>query len=383
MRALAASSTHADTAEATLEVADQLRQQGLSLPFDGAALVFASKHHAASAIELGDALGDLLGPTPFLGWTGASAFCRLSVPEGGPGLVVLAIEGVEAHVRQAPQHGLGSHVGAALVADAPVGRLRLLAAPREELDAASLLGVIDEQDAPLVGAVCVGDGTAPGCAIAPGVSGAPSAALMSLTGCHPLIAIAQGARPLGEERVITRADGVLVQELDGRPALEALLSDLPVPLHARLPELAGSLLAGLPAGGDAWRMRHVTGIDPQVGAVAVAAEVTEGSGLVFALRDGEAARADVEEAIASLEASLDGRTPLATLVFSCEARNEATLGTPLYDVGRADDRLGGVDAPVVGVSGGAELASIGGHAELFSYTAVVVALIDDERGVPS
>lgn len=377
LRAFAVSSTRSDTAEAVLEVGERLRRRDEA--FD-AALVFASAHHASAPLALSEGLRDILGGKPFLGWTGASAFHGLRIPEGTPGLVVLGLSGVDAYVRAARQDTLGSHLAAALCADAPVGRLRLIAAPAESLDAAGLLGALSEQDAPLAGALSVSGPDAIGCALAPDVEEAPSAALMSLSGVLPVTAVAQGARPLGAARAVTRAKGNAVFELGGRPALEALVADLPDSLKRDLPALGGRLLAGLGTeDGDSWRMRHVTGIDPAAGALAIAGEVEEGGPLVFALRDGEAARTDLEERLTSLKEVIADRPPVAVLVFSCAGRNEVSLGTGLYDVGRVDDHLGRGEVPVVGVSGGGEIATLGGGAELFAYTAVVVALLPEER----
>jgi small ligand-binding sensory domain FIST len=379
MRAYAASSKAPQTPDAVLEVAAGLREQGHRAGRgEGAALVFTTAQHAKDAPALCRALEDLLGPLPFLGFVGASAYHGLVLEEGGPGLCVLILEGVPAYVRVTPQTGLGSHVAAALAADAPVGRARLLSLPAEELDAQNLLPGLDEQGAPVAGLVCATPLGQLGTALAPGLGEGPHAGLLSLDRVQVITGLAQGARPLGPSRRVTAAQANIAQRLDGVPALDALLADLPQGLQRDLARLRGALLAGIAEeGGNAFVMRHVVGIDPAAGAVAIAGEIKEGADLVFAMRDPEAARIDLKETLRSLIDALDGRRPLAVLVFNCMARDEAAFGAPLYDVGRVEDLFGGDGVPVVGISGSGEICTAGPRTEVFGYTAVVWALLAD------
>lgn len=379
MRAYATSSTLPRSADAVLDVAEQLRAQTSGRARgDGFALAFSSFHHASDARALSGALSDMLSPLPFVGWVGASAFHGLSLPEGAPGLSVVVVEDAPAYVRAAPQEGLGSHVAALLCADAPPGRARFLSAPPDGLDARGLLGSLDEQRVPTVGAIGLTKSGLATSALASDVGEGPHTALLSADGISLLTGVAQGARSLGASRRVTAAEGGVVHFLDGRPAADALMADLPPPLRHDLAALRGALFAGVaPEGGAAFVLRHIVGLDPTSGALAVSDDVPEGAELVFALRDPEAARADLEETLASLVASLEGRRPLAALVFSGLSRDEESLGVPLYDVGRVDDLLGAETCPVVGVSGAGELATLGSRTELFGYSCVVCVLLAD------
>lgn len=375
-RAIAVSSSAERPDEAVLDVAAQLRERGFSRSeARGAALVFASAHHARDPGALAGALSDMLGPLPYLGWVGASALHGMKLPEGQAGLSVLLLEDVHGYVRSARQEGLGALLAATLAADAPVGRARFVAAAAEGFEPRGFLGSLDEQGVPLAGGLCVSPSGGVASALAPGLE-PPATGLLSLSGCHMLLAVAQGARPLGTTRRVSRAQGNLLHELDGLPAFEALLADLPPALRPQLPRLAGSLFCGLATDdGATFTMRNVVGVDPRAGVVAVAGEPREGSDIVFALRDARAARADLEETLHSLVTTLGDRRPLATVLFTCAARNEGLLGVPLYDVGRVDDLLGG---PVVGVAAGGELCTFGAASHLFSHTAVVAVLLPDE-----
>lgn len=378
MKAYAASSTLARSADAVLDVADQLREQGVGRGHEGFALAFSSFHHARDARALSGALEDMLSPLPFVGWVGASAFHGLALAEQQPGLAVLVVEGAPAYGRSTLQDALGSHVAAMLCADAPPGRARFLAAPPDGLDAPGLLRSLDEQGVPTVGAICLCPGGQATSALAPVASSGAHAALLSVDGVQLVLGVAQGARPLGPSRRVTAAQGSVVQFLDGRPAADALMADLPAHLRSDLAHLRGSLLAGVASSdGAAFVMRHVVGVDPTSGAVAIADEIQDGAELVFSLRDPEAGRADLEETLASLVASLEGQRPLATLVFSGLGRDEPGFGVPLYDVGRADDLLGREGCPVVGISASGELATAGIRTELFGYSCVVCVLLED------
>jgi small ligand-binding sensory domain FIST len=381
MRAVAVSSTKDTPAEALVEIADALRERGVEPRHtDGCALVFSSAHLAGDAGSLSAALSDLLSPMPFVGWVGAWAFDGMRLPEGKPGICVLVLEGVEGYARRVNQVGLGSHVGAALAACAPTGQLRLLSLPSGGLDAKNLLPALDEQAVPIVGSVCSSGSGGNAQALAAGTGESGSAAMLSIAGLRLLVGVSQGTRALGRARQVTSVEGNVVRELDGRPAFQALLEDLPRRYHDRLGRLTGHLFAGLSSeDGQAFVMRNLVGLDPRQGAVAVAGHPKRGAPFIFAARDGRAARTDLEETLHSMWAALEGRRPLAVLVFGAQARDEKLLGTTLYDVGRVEDMLGGDDdVPVVGIASAGELATIGARTQLFRYSSVVAALLPED-----
>jgi small ligand-binding sensory domain FIST len=176
---------------------------------------------------------------------------------------------------------------------------------------------------------------------------------------------------------ITRSDKGIIREIDGRPAMEVLLGDLPEQQRADLTTLRGRLFAGLAAAdGSAFVMRHVLGTDPRTGALAVAGRPQLGAEVMFSMLDGAAARDDLEATLHSLSQTLQGRRPEAVLLFDCAARGEPLMGVPLYDVERTIDVLGhGERVPVVGLMGGGEIARLDTITQVFGYTVVVAALL--------
>src|SRR5689334_13723350 len=108
VRAVAASSSSSLPADAVLEVGVRLRALGFDAhaqPMKAAsssALVFATTHLARDPQALSGALRDLLGPVPFVGFVGASAFHDVRLREKKPALVVLVLEGAAGHSRTVP-----------------------------------------------------------------------------------------------------------------------------------------------------------------------------------------------------------------------------------------------------------------------------------------
>lgn len=369
MSTFAASSLETSPADAVLDVAERLRALGFRAdaprPVGAAALCFVSAELAAQPMALHGALSDLLGPIPFVAFVGASVFHDQRVPEKRPGLVVLVIEGVVAEARHAWKSEHAVETAAPLLADGPFATTRFLAVSAPAPGPVDVLPALDELGGDVVGGVAV----RPQRHLLPGVS------LLSVSGLRAVIAVSQAARHLGPVRTVTAAQHNVIRELDGRPALEMLMTDLPSQLRQSLSKLGGSLFASFSVDDDDTHvLRNVTGIDPNTGAVAVNAQPRVGTEITFSLRDQTTARNDLEEALHALEGGLAGRRPRAFVVFSSQSRDSALFGAPLWDVTRVLSRFG-PDIPVVGSSGGAEVATCGAHAYVFGHAAVIAALL--------
>ena len=217
--------------------------------------------------------------------------------------------------------------------------------------------------------------------------------------------VTQGCQPVGPERVVTAAEGHVVTELDGLPALTCLLQDLGVDLRdprKALPVLRATLVgltdadsALLGRGGQFGpdvRVRHLVGLDPGRQAVAVAARVEPGMRLAFCQRHTEAARRDLvricseireevetaaeEAAAAAHGGALDsaaGRAPGAppapairgAVYISCNGRGGPHFGAPSAELKIVQRALG--DVPLVGFFAAGEIA----RRHLYGYTGVL------------
>ena len=208
--------------------------------------------------------------------------------------------------------------------------------------------------------------------------------------------VTQGSQPLGPTRRITAADGHVVLELDGQPALPLLLQDIGLrdlddPRQA-LPRLRATMVGltdavetddgaravgpavvaaevasptttglktGLATGvaparhrafGADVRVRHLVGLDPGRRAFAVAERVQVGMLLAFCQRDVAAARRDLvricseirdELAPAEGEAPDAGRRILGALYVSCAGRGGPHFGGDSAELKIVQHALGG------------------------------------------
>lgn len=213
--------------------------------------------------------------------------------------------------------------------------------------------------------------------------------------------VTQGCQPVAPQRTVTGADGNLLLELDGRPALDVLLADLGLSLERPQEAMAAlrSTLVGLTEpqhdlvgrtgdfGADVL-VRHIIGLDPRRGGVAVASPVEAGMRLAFCRRNVEAARADLVRICAEIREELEPEelplavaTALATsegmaapsparriagaIYVSCAGRGGPHFGGPSAELQIVRRALG--DVPLVGFFAGGEIA----RSHLYGYTGVL------------
>jgi len=205
-------------------------------------------------------------------------------------------------------------------------------------------------------------------------SGAVGALLGPGVDVEPVVS--QGCRPFGHPLVVTKAEGNVIFELAGRPALERLVSQA----HETLDEEEVRRLesGGLHLGrvidehrerfgrGD-FLVRNVVGADRTSGAIAVGDVVPVGTTVQFHLRDAESADEDLRE-------MLRGRRADAALLFTCNGRGTRLFGAPDHDVAVLTDELGRI--AVAGFFAAGEIGPIGGHNFLHGFTASVALLRD-------
>ncbi len=186
--------------------------------------------------------------------------------------------------------------------------------------------------------------------------------------------VSQGCRPVGDPVAVTRAEGRIVHELAGAPALQHLEA-----LAATLAPAERALLQrGLHLGivvdeqqerfgrGD-FLIRNVLGADRDAGAIAVGDEVPLGAVVQFQARD--AAAADEE-----LRTLLAGRRADGALVFTCNGRGTNLFGLPDHDAGTVAELL---DHPAAaGMFCAGEIGPVGGRSFLHGFTASVALFRD-------
>ncbi len=128
--------------------------------------------------------------------------------------------------------------------------------------------------------------------------------------------VSQGCRPIGRPLAVTRAEGNIIYELAGQPALHRLLQMAKDGMSERDVELINQgLHMGLVIdehkvdfGRGDFLIRNVIGADRANGAIAIGDAVEVGTTVQFHVRDAEAADEDLRELLADRQA--DGGAPV-------------------------------------------------------------------------
>lgn len=181
--------------------------------------------------------------------------------------------------------------------------------------------------------------------------------------------VAQGCKPIGAPMFITRATGSLLYDLDGQSAMLTLEK-----LFAGLDEddrslARSSLFLGIVMHdqqevyehGD-FLIRNIVGVDPEAQAIAVGAELREGSIVQFHLRDAHTSTADLQELLAKHQYG----APAGALMFSCMGRGYDLYNTANHDTTLFHNQMGLV--PMGGFFSNGEIGPVQGQTFLHSYT---------------
>ena len=188
--------------------------------------------------------------------------------------------------------------------------------------------------------------------------------------------VSQGAAPVGPELTITAAEGNVIHELAGRPALRALRDALTELGPAEQTRIAGGVLLGIvvESGKPSYEqgdflVRGLLGGDTETGAIAVGTLVEPGQVVRLHGRDADSADRDLRDALDLRRAALGGAPPAGALVFTCNGRGRGMFGVPDHDASVLAQGLDG--APVAGFFAAGEIGPVGGASHLHSFTATL------------
>jgi small ligand-binding sensory domain FIST len=377
---LSVSTRAADAAgEAAREARDALDGAWVDLAF-----LFLSAEHFAGAEEALAAVERELEPAHLLGCIAQGVVARGHELETGPGAAVWAASLPEAEIETFHSVAFGTDDGVA-VSGVPLlegaDLVTFLVDPFTFPSAGFLAKLNEEEDGvPLVGGLAAGAGEPDtqalfldGEVLTEGAVGAV------LRGVPVRTVVAQGCAPIGRDAVITSAEGNVVFELAGEPALERLKADLAT-LTDDQQRLAaqGGVLAGLVIDenrseylrGD-YLMRGLMGVDEDTGALAVGEPVRVGQTLRFHVRDARSADQDLRE---NLQA-LDGERAAGALLFTCNGRGTNMFPDHDHDTRAVGEALGAEDA-VAGFFCAGEIGPVGGKPFLHGFTATLAVFLE-------
>lgn len=199
---------------------------------------------------------------------------------------------------------------------------------------------------------------------------------LRLEGIELLPCVSQGATPVGPELTITAAEGNVIAELAGQPALSKL-RDVILAMEPHEREmLSRGLLLGVVIDGDKpeylhgdFLVRGLSGADPDDGSIAVAAAVRPGQVVRLHARDAEIAGRDLHDALSLRRAALGTQDAAGALVFTCNGRGRGMFGRGDHDAEAIGEELG--DLPAAGLFAAGEIGPVGGGSFLHTFTATV------------
>ncbi len=188
----------------------------------------------------------------------------------------------------------------------------------------------------------------------------------------PMIRSSHACRLLGPMKRITETRGAMVVSLDDEPALDVLsamgeeLVDQPL-VFAVLAAEDGA--APEQAGRPQLVIRAVQGVDPARRSLLISPEIRVGMRLTFAIRNGPAARRDLETVTRELEREIAGAAPRFGIYLNCAGRGSGLYGAHDVDSRILKGRFG--DVPIAGMQSSFEIAPHIGQPTLQLYTGVL------------
>lgn len=187
--------------------------------------------------------------------------------------------------------------------------------------------------------------------------------------------VAQGCRPIGKPYQVSKGERNILLELEEQPPL-MVLRDLIESLSESDRELAQhSLFVGVVRDefkqhleqGD-FLIRELLGVDPKVGAIAIADRIRPGQRIQFHLRDAQTSAEDLEWLLQRYQKQTQEHPAAGALMFSCLGRGERLYGKPNFDSQMFSRYLNNI--PLGGFFCAGEIGPIGGSTFLHGYTSV-------------
>jgi small ligand-binding sensory domain FIST len=193
--------------------------------------------------------------------------------------------------------------------------------------------------------------------------------------------VSQGCRPFGPPMIVTKAEGNVLLELAGMPALAKLeqivgglpAQDRPAAVRGLQIGLAMDEYAEQHERGD-FLIRGVVGADPGRGAIAIGEVVDVGRTVRFQVRDASAADEDLKELFTRFRAEAG---PVGgALLFSCNGRGRTMFPSADHDVLAV--RAGLDTTGVAGFFAAGEIGPVAGRNYLHGFTASILVFGADD-----
>ncbi len=349
------------------------------------AIVFATINYQTEYEQLYQAVHAYSSCDELIGCSGMSVLTSVGEFEDEPALAVMVLRSEQISAVSFIAEGTASEIGEQIQQNVQSQRqdnsLLMIFPDIRSVEPAELVSQIGSDGAtlPVVGAAVSGDATGAQMyhwkgkqATEGGVTG------LLLTGnFRTEIGVAQGCQPIGKPREVTKADGRVIFEIDGEPALENFKNVLKLLTQDDIRQSGGTVFIGIamdnensnPSRGD-FLIRNLIGINEEHAAIAVSEEVKEGQLVQFHLRNPRAAAEEIRTIISKLAEKTEQHPPDFGLYFNCLGRGKGLYGAANHDISVIQEQFPGL--PVIGFFGNSEFAPIGGRNFAHAYTGVFV-----------
>ena len=192
--------------------------------------------------------------------------------------------------------------------------------------------------------------------------------------------ITRSCQPFGEPLRITRSEGNMIYEMDGRPAYDILLEcishiefDNPEQIFQRV--FLGTPLKNFQTDFLAapYLIRNIMGVNAKKGVLACIAPVEEGEFVTFTMRDAVMARRDMRNMLEDLAIRVNPSKPVCGFYFNCCARGQALYGVPDADVSMIREIFPGM--PLIGFFSYGELAPVDHVNHLHQHSGILTVIV--------
>jgi hypothetical protein len=199
---------------------------------------------------------------------------------------------------------------------------------------------------------------------------------------HTGWAISHGCIPIGGERIVTRGQGNIIYEIDGKPAMEVFAEYLPEEALTDDSDWARyaislSLCFRAPSyiKDEEYVVRGMPAVSMADGSITVQTEVPEGTSVWLSSRDKEKISTGFDRMAAQIKDQLEGEKPKLVFQFECGTRGKAMFREQekLQLLKRFRQSLD-PEAPWVGFYTVGEIGPVEEHNLRHLYTSVVLAL---------
>ncbi|MFA6599686.1 MAG: FIST N-terminal domain-containing protein [Candidatus Omnitrophota bacterium] len=189
-------------------------------------------------------------------------------------------------------------------------------------------------------------------------------------------AMARSCQPFGDPVQITKAEGNLIYEMDGRPAYDMLLESISQTPIESTDHLTQRVFLGIPVRSfqtdfvnSPYLIRNLMGINEKKGLLTCVSPVPEGEFVTFACQDPEFARQSLKEVLDDMRERILPGKPAFGLYFNSCARGSRLYGQRQVDIRMIRDAF--PDTPILGFFGYGEIAPVDFVNHLHHYSGVL------------